>query len=167
MPLPHSIASALPSSSSAWWVHSSCWWHAHVWHGLEIPDYPDIKVLAWKGDPGAKDMLTNSTNPTIHLCYLSRLDHPRSLEHSCKIAQYLWRCQSYRRLRRTTMQSGAATWSGVWCRNRVISKCTCVAIYTREAVVTWVIPCIQAFLDLVAFTSGRGEDMFVCPFTPK
>ena len=103
MPLPHSVASVPPSSPSAWQAHSFCWWHAHVWCGLEMPDYPDIKVFAWKEDTGAEEVLTNSTNPIICLHYLSHPDRSRSLEHSCKITQYLWRCQPYRRPRRTTI----------------------------------------------------------------
>jgi len=36
-------------------------------------------------------------------------------------------------------------------------KHTCVAMYTREAIVIWVIPCSQALPDLVALTSFFAE----------
>ena len=72
-----------------------------------------------------------------------------------------------------TVQNGAAWWSAVERQNRVPAECTCVAMYAREAIVTWVIPCRRALPDLVAFVSFSIElgevkmCLYACPLCNK
>lgn len=167
---PNSVASA-PSSPSTWQVHLFLWQHPHVWCSWEIHGYPKIRALAWKWD--RRDMLTNSTSPAVHWHHPSPLDRPKILKYYRKIVQSQLKCQSCRRLRRTTVRSGAARRLVVEWWNGGTVKHTCVATYAREAVVTRVIPCIRALPDLVAFVSFSTElgevkmCLYACPLPNK